>query len=153
MGLLERIFGGTQARDAVRSDHRLLALPDDDHMSVVGESFYQDALRALAARCTSGTDGQPSFEAVLVAEPDNPYDANAIAVHGPTGKVGHLSRETAERYAESFELLRNAGYDGGSCIGLLNGGDPDRPNYGVVLKLAYPETCEERLDALLGGRA
>jgi hypothetical protein len=77
-----------------------------------------------------------------VPEPYNPYDANAIGVHGPTGKVGYLAREDAARYVGTFDVLRKRGYDGGSCTGLLNGGDRDRPSLGVVLTLAYPEICE-----------
>ena len=36
--------------------------------------------------------------AVLVAEEDNPYDANAVAVWVQGLKVGHLSRANARRY-------------------------------------------------------
>jgi hypothetical protein len=46
------------------------------YMSVVGESHYQPALRALAARRAPGN----VFTARLVPEPDNPYDSNAVAV-------------------------------------------------------------------------
>jgi hypothetical protein len=80
--------------------------------------------------------------AVLVREPYNPHDPNALAVHGPTGQVGYLAREDAARYVDTFDALRKLGYEGGSCTGLLNGGDRDRPSLGVVLTLAYPEICE-----------
>jgi hypothetical protein len=52
------------------------------------------------------------FTAVLIAEPANPYDANAIAIHSPAGKVGHLSREGAAAYQALFAELRHRDYDG-----------------------------------------
>jgi hypothetical protein len=154
VGFLDRFLGRDIAPQSVRvadegqGTHalgRLAPLPQDNFMKVVGESYYQDALRSLARLCVPGIDGRPSFPATLVPEPDNPHDRNAIAVHGATGKIGHLPREDAVRYAHTFASLREAGYDGGSCTGLLNGGDRDRPSYGVVLALAYPEVCEVHL--------
>ena len=121
---------------------RLAPLPQDDFVKVVGESHYQDALRSLAGQCVPGVDGRPSFRAVLIREHHNAFDQNAIAVHGPSGQVGYLARDDAARYLATFDALRDLGYDGGCCTGLLNGGEPDRPSFGVVLMLAYPEECE-----------
>ena len=151
MGLVDKLLGrdetgGAAARQApTQPSGRFLPLPEDNFMKVVGESHYQDALRALVPQCVSAVDGRPSFCAVLVPEPDNAFDRHAIAVHGPTGKVGYLAREDAARYGITFDALRRAGYDGGLCTGLLNGGDRDRPSLGVVLTLAYPEACEMHL--------
>lgn len=125
---------------------RFLPLPDDNFKKVVGESHCQEALRALAGQCAPGPDGRPGFSATLIPEPENRFDGNAIAVHGPTGRLGYLAREDSARYAPTFEALSEAGYDGGSCVGLLNGGDSSRPNYGVVLMLAYPEVCEAHME-------
>ena len=65
-------------------------------LSVVGESHYQDALRKIARR--SGPGGV--FTARLVPEPDNPYDANAVAVCADSDleKVGYLARAVAKAY-------------------------------------------------------
>lgn len=63
-------------------------------LEVVGESFYQPTIW----QCVGSDDGSPvrcSIEAVLVHEPTNPYDANAIQVLIDGGLVGHLSREDA----------------------------------------------------------
>ena len=157
MGLVDRLLGRSAppTPDAVRPTAtqglgRLMSLPEDHYMKVVGESHYQDALRVLAQHCVPGVDGRPSFQAAVVPEPDNVHDRHAIAVHGPTGKIGYLARDDAARYASTFDALRRAGYDGGSCTGLLNGGDRDRPSIGVVLMLAYPEVTETRLGVSSG---
>ena len=44
--------------------------------------------------------------AVLVAEEDNPYDANAVAVWVQGLKVGHLSRANARRYRPGLLSLQ-----------------------------------------------
>jgi HIRAN domain len=119
----------------------------DGYCAVVGESFYQEALRATSRLCTTGADGRSTFTAVLVAEPDNPYDANAIAVYSPAGKVGHLSRDDAFLYQEVITEVARRGYQGGACNAHLTGGQPDRPFFGVVLQLADPDECLDELDS------
>lgn len=66
-------------------------LPGDVEVQVVGETFYAAAIRE-AERC--GRPGLPHV-AVLVPEPDNPHDHNAIAVFVNGFLVGHLPREVA----------------------------------------------------------
>lgn len=154
MGLLDRwrAHRDETALHAVRpSPGRLMVLPDDNFVKVVGESHCQPALQALSSECIRGPDERPAFPAALVPEPDNPVDPDAIAVHSPKGRVGYLAREDAQRYVRTMRAVREAGYDGGSCTGLLNGGDRDRPSYGVVLQLAHPELCELHL-GISGGR-
>lgn len=127
-----------------------MPLPEADFLKVVGESHYQPALSALSKACTGVSDGRPAFPATLIPEPENPHDSNALAVLGPTGQVGYLPRQTASRFATTFAMVHRAGYAGATCTGLLNGGGADRPTYGVVLRLAYPETCEDHVRALYG---
>src|SRR5689334_1612382 len=67
-------------------------------LEIVGESNYQAALWSLCG----GTLGEPIRHpviAVLVPEPENPYDPNAIAVQIEARLVGYLSREYAAMYA------------------------------------------------------
>lgn len=152
MGLIARLKGAERSKrvgndqcEADAAHSRLVPLPEDDFLKVVGESHYQSALVALARVCVDESDGRPAFRAELLAEPENPFDSSAIAVHGPTGQLGYLARDNASRFARAFKLIHAAGYSGASCTGLLNGGDIERPSYGVVLRLAYPETCEGHL--------
>lgn len=54
-----------------------------------GVSFdgRQDIVKSLA----------PETELTLKAEPDNQYDANAVAVFSGEQQVGYIARETAEK--------------------------------------------------------
>ena len=72
-------------------------------LEVVGESFYQDHLRAITGYRPPEEHVDEEIRAILVAEDHNPYDPNAIAVwiKDPQAgylQVGHLSREDARRY-------------------------------------------------------
>jgi hypothetical protein len=143
MGLLDR-FRATVAQPspARLPVGKFAAMPQDGFMRVVGESQYQPVLTQLAGRCVPGAEGRPSFPVALVPEPDNPYDAHAIAVVSELGHVGYLPRDDAPRYGLTMSFLRRGGYDGGSCSALLNGGSRDRPSYGVTLCVGYPRDCE-----------
>src|SRR5262245_6205798 len=119
----------------------VIELCGDGYCSVVGESHYQDALRATSETCERGSSGRRTFTAVLVAEPRNPYDANAIAVFSPQGKLGYLSRDDAIEYQQVIEEVGRRGYNGGACEAYLTGGEPGKPSFGVVLRLADPFEC------------
>jgi hypothetical protein len=108
---------------------------------VVGESFHQDALEGTVPLARPGEEGRPMFRAVLVAEPDNPYDPNAVAIHSAAGKVGHLSRREALDYAPVMAALAEHGYSAGSCDAFLNGGPAEGKSFGVVLRLSPPGDC------------
>jgi hypothetical protein len=136
-------------------------------LGIVGESYRQDELRALAGRTSDATefrkdlvdyaaevaDSEPDrrwFMAVLVREPDNPEDENAVAVYAQAGgKVGYLRREDARRYGQVFESLEKRGYAAAACPATLTGGDAGK-SYGVVLAISSPGyvlgdlTSEER---------
>jgi hypothetical protein len=123
----------------------LLDLPSDGFVAVVGESHYQDALRATREVCDGEFEGRPAFTAALVPEPQNPFDENAIAVWGPRGRLGYLSRDDALEYREVFDEIRRRGEDGGACGAHLTGGEAGK-SYGVVLRVSNPDDC---LTALL----
>jgi hypothetical protein len=79
-----------------------------DTLEVVGESHYQDALW----RIVGGLRGDPirfDTQAVLVPEPDNPYDQNAIQVRIDGAPVGYLSRHDAAIYLPGLLRLMGAG--------------------------------------------
>ncbi len=120
---------------------RLIEFCQDGYCAVVGESYYQEALLATSTTCEAGPEGRPTFTAVLVAEPRNPHDPNAIAIYSPHGQLGHLSRENALLYQPVLNEVARLGYDGGACEAYLTGGQPDKPFFGVVLRLAGPSEC------------
>jgi hypothetical protein len=123
---------------------------------VVGESYRQEVLRSVATRTTDSSPflvdvtGDPRriaeteldkrwFRAVLVPEPSNEYDRNAVAVHAEgVGQIGYLSREDALEYRPVIAALRNKGALG-TCPAFLIGGTAGKPSYGAILCLSDPE--------------
>ena len=86
---------------------RALLFEGDEDLYVVGESFHQDILWSLAG----GRDDPARYirvdiVAVLTAEPNNPYDRNAVGVSINGMKVGHLSREDAKAYQPGLLALQ-----------------------------------------------
>lgn len=86
----------------------------DESLEVVGESFHQDALTAIARAHGAGrlVDGvRVDILATLLAEPANPYDSNAVAVYIDGHHVGHLSRRDAVLFQPVvMQLTRTCGY-------------------------------------------
>lgn len=119
----------------------LVSLPDDGRLGVVGESYYQEALRLVAG----GRVIDASFEdhlpvvAVLVPEPENPWDENAVRVDVLMGsrtlKVGYLSRGWAEEYQPELLKFRAEGVLG-TCPARVTGGG--EKYYGIYLYVVRP---------------
>ena len=108
MGLLDRLRSGRR-EPSVSTRHEATAvsaslLDGQDDLEVVGELAYQDALWRLSG----GTLGDPirrQIVAVLVPEPMNPYDANAIAIQIDSQVIGYLSPATAQEYLPGLQRL------------------------------------------------
>jgi hypothetical protein len=112
LGFLRRLLGGGQQQpdrhSAWSPEQRPAWIHDgmevqlregQEDLEVVGEASYQDNLwRIVGARRFQDGRVREDVYAVLAAEPDNPYDANAVAVWIQGLKVGYLSREDALRY-------------------------------------------------------
>ena len=129
------ITASSRTGEQVGLDLRALDCGEKDGgcgFAIVGESNYQPALRRIAKRGRS-------FRAVLIPEPSNPYDPNAIRVCAEGGgTIGHLSRENALEYREVFALLSR--YDHvGACRAKLIGGTPGKPTFGVLIDLRDAE--------------
>jgi HIRAN domain len=119
MGLLHRRFGDGQGkRGATVGTRNMIAQrPADlrpswmsegievtlyegsEDLEVVGESHYQDALTEFASLQGADVRMGVSVEhyVLLVAEPENPYDRNAVSVWLNGEKVGYLSRDDASQ--------------------------------------------------------
>jgi hypothetical protein len=86
------------------------------NVDLTGVSHYLPAIRAaLSAGATSNTGSASSREAdglrvVLVPEPDNPYDSNAISVRWAGRTLGYLSREDAARYSQPVRRITASGF-------------------------------------------
>jgi hypothetical protein len=98
------------------------------NFNIVGEASYQGRLRNIS---TSGR----SFTAVLMPEPTNAFDPNAIRVVAEgADTIGYLSREDAVYYAPVFELLAQHNRVG-RCRAQLTGGVGEKRSFGVLLNL------------------
>ena len=108
-------------------------------LAVAGESNYLPALKRAK-------NIAPEAKAILMREPDNNFDENAVAVmlliNGNAEKVGYLSRDNAEDYCDALDSWEDEGYYV-SCQAILLGGDAERSNIGVWLDLSDAEKIEE----------
>jgi hypothetical protein len=76
-----------------------------------------------------------SFTAVLMPEPTNAFDPNAIRVVAEgADTIGYLSREDAVHYASVFDLLTKHNRVG-MCRAQLTGGVGEKRSFGVLLNL------------------
>lgn len=80
-------------------------LDGSDDLEVVGESFHQDELWSLCGGTRGGNRIRQGIVGVLVPEPHNEHDRNAIAVHIEGQLVGHLPRDIAARYVSGLNAL------------------------------------------------
>lgn len=91
----------------------LLLMPIDDSegiTEIVGESYHMDALRRIVQKAQAEGRAVSNVAhgwAVLVPEPENPHDENAVAVTIDEKKVGHLSRDDAEGCQQELLDLRD----------------------------------------------
>ena len=105
----------------------------DCGFAIVGESNYQPMLRRIAKQGRN-------FRALLIPEPHNAYDPNAIAVWAEGGgPIGYLSRENALEYREVFAFLTERQHVG-VCRAKLIGGTPGKRTYGVLIDLRETES-------------
>ena len=108
-------------------------------VNVAGESHYQEALQAL----TESDGREPvraEFEAVLVPEPENPHDPNAVKVLIESRHVGYLPREDAAAYGPTLARLGERGRLG-ACEAMVSGrggGETGTSAIGVFLRLPEP---------------
>ncbi|MEV4347240.1 HIRAN domain-containing protein [Actinoplanes sp. NPDC049596] len=77
------------------------------YFEVVGESFYEEQIKALFK---DSKGDELDFVVELRPDPLNQYDPNAVGVWGPTGQVGHLSRDNAKKYQPALLQVVQAGW-------------------------------------------
>jgi hypothetical protein len=111
-------------------------------VQVVGESHYQHAIAQVAGgRSTYSLEDAIAAIAVLVPEPHNPHDRNAVRVDlmrsdGYAVTAGYLAREDAARYQPALLTLAQQGEIGTCPTRIMGGG---QRFYGVHLHLGAPE--------------
>jgi hypothetical protein len=112
-------------------------------MRVAGTSHHQRELETLAGgRCEQSAHHK--CDVLLLPEPGNPHDPNAVAVyivaHGQKTGIGYLQHDTAPIFNKC--LLRD-GFSAGACDGLIVGGwhredGSEDGNFGVRLDACLP---------------
>ena len=104
---------------------------------VVGESFYQPALKAMAGDHGSNA-AHLETTAVVVPDDNNPHDTKAVKVTIDGKQVGNLSREAARSYRRRL-AAKKQGMVPAQCGALVMGGfidrDGKRASYGVRLDM------------------
>jgi hypothetical protein len=97
-GLLSRLFTrSTAPSPPPATTVKATLYSGDETLEVVGESHYQDALWAIAGGRQLERVRYETY-ALLVPDPENPHDANAIEILIAGQLVGFLSRHDAVRY-------------------------------------------------------
>lgn len=130
MGLLGRIFGGSAASGRRSSPEQLFDVRGGDYLDVVGESFHKAGFEAV----TGGRPGDYPMQLLLVREPNNPYDRNAVAILTRGGQqLGHLARADAAICAERLDAVGGQALADG-CVHR----QPEHENWSAVL---YVDCC------------
>ncbi|WP_423184842.1 HIRAN domain-containing protein [Arthrobacter sp. NyZ413] len=114
------------------------------NVEVVGEHAYSKAikaaLRANEAPTAIGRDGEAEGVPVeLVAEPDNPYDVNAISVRWRNLVLGYLSREDAIRYTQPLRRIIASGFTAATSARIWAYDAGDQLQARVTVALPEPE--------------
>jgi hypothetical protein len=136
LGFLRKLLGGSQQQPDrhstwspeqppawMRDGMKVELCEGREDLEVVGEASYQDNLwRIVGGRHSPDGRVREEVYAVLAAEPDNPYDANAVAVWIQGLKVGYLSREDARRYRPGLLALEQQHGRPIALAGVIAGG-------------------------------
>ena len=124
MGLLDRLRRGRGSSVSARVEPPAVSvslLDGQDDLEVVGELAYQAVLWRLCGE-TVGDRVRYDIVAVLVPEPANPYDANAIAVQIDGQVVGYLPRATAQEYLPGLQHVMSVRGSYVALRGVIVGG-------------------------------
>ncbi|RAX14857.1 hypothetical protein DC347_20575 [Pseudarthrobacter sp. AG30] len=114
------------------------------NVEVVGEHAYAKAIKtallANGAISIRGSDGEvEGVEVELVAEPDNPHDANAISVRWRGRVLGYLSREDALRYKQPIRRSIASGLLAATTARIWGYDDGAQLRARVTIALPEPE--------------
>jgi hypothetical protein len=120
-------------------------------VEVAGESYNLDAFPKILGKLGKGeTRTLEDVAAVLIREPNNLQDRNAVGVHvmstdGAARQVGHLSRDDAEEYLATIKKLEERTKKNVGCNATIYGKGKEglfgKPVYRVTLSL--PEDADE----------
>jgi hypothetical protein len=159
MGLFDRLLGrretendpplsSTQPAGPVAVSASLYT--GDADLEVVGESNYQSSLWSISGESIGQRVRHPVI-AVLVPEPQNAYDANAIAIQIDAKTVGYLSRARAAEYGPGLQDLmeQSGGYI--ALKGVIVGGGTRDDGPGMLGVWLKHDPIDFGLEQVTGG--
>ena len=137
MGWLSRLVGLEEPQKRMEVD--AIVLEGDELVAAVGESNYQHTLRS-ACGSVRWEDVAYDCLAVLVPQPSNRHDPNAVMVQVDGQLVGYLSRGDAADYGPAFQTAAAMGKVI-ACEARIAGRGPgsDTDNLGIFLHLPGPD--------------
>lgn len=115
-----------------------IVLEGDDLVRVVGTSHHQDELLVLTGGRAGDEEIRVQKVARFVPEPDNPHDANAIAISIDDRIVGYLSRDENKRWLDVV-----AGHEVGAEA--MIAGRRGTTGLGVFLRLPTPTEARAQI--------
>lgn len=106
----------------------VVMLAGNDGLELVGEASYQDALWSICGGVL-GDRIRHRIDALLIPEPENPYDPNAIRVEVQGRLVAYFCRDDAAEYQSGLQSLMNRHGGHVGLRGVIVGGGqyPDGP--------------------------
>jgi HIRAN domain len=117
--------GRAPARSDQPQQVRVAWLPGTTEIPITGLRYYPKAVRDCLRGMPDG--GQAEVDVVLLPEPENEHDANAIGVYTRAGQVGHVPRRVAAVLQPALIALSAAheGLPAGSpARAEMRGGEP-----------------------------
>jgi hypothetical protein len=151
MSFLRRLLGGKSTQHVNLTATSFTRIRDDAKVEVVGEAYRQK--QVVAARPPGPNDLPPGlpappaghYKAMLIPEPSNRFDPNAIGVFlwagGSWSMSGYLSRFDAARYQPLFRHLAIADAGGSASVACDAALTSEYGGVGVVLHLGTPGEC------------
>src|ERR671938_595703 len=140
---LRRAVPDRHPMDRAPSKRQRMFFSRTARVRVVGASQYQDAICQIAG--LDEADERPLWEglAILVPEPTNPHDPNAVQVVVESRLVGYLDRETAARLRPVLQAIAEADRARVAVPCRITGGfrlrDGSRSHLGVQLLFSIRE--------------
>lgn len=106
--LMEAVLYGTSTHRMSHSTSNLEEVPKmpKSLLTLVGMKFRKQGLKILALM-------EQNHPVLLVREPDNLYDKNAIAVYVP---IGYIKKEEAAAWAQQLDTLNPVGTVAGRSV-------------------------------------
>ena len=86
------------------------ALGDRGTLTIVTDNYYEAETLQVFQELHVNREQSWQGKARLVPEPDNPYEANSIAVYVGDHKVGRLSRDDSANYWNAITRVVASGF-------------------------------------------